>query len=301
MAKGITQDQVSDVADQLLLAGERPTIERIRTALGTGSPNTVNRLLDAWWVSLGERLTNAQSKITLPEAPEEIAALAGQFWEKALFAAMAHATALLEAERQDVAELRAVLAAKRVQYDDQVAQMTSERDTAIGERDAANVRVADLQRLLDLQSAQLSDMATDRDNARLDATTAMEKLIATQNALIAKEASWADTRIAMEASHTAMQHRWLGEVDRARQDESKLATKLKHVEQSADVSARKAGEQIAELTKRVHQTEREEAKKTARITSLESENQRLHEQLKARLQGKSIVAKPPVSKTKKTS
>ena len=58
MAKGITQDQVNKVADQLLLAGERPTIERIRTALGTGSPNTVNRLLDEWWISLGERLTS---------------------------------------------------------------------------------------------------------------------------------------------------------------------------------------------------------------------------------------------------
>ena len=96
-----------------------------------------------------------------------------------------------------------------------------------------------------------------------------------------------------------MQDRWLGEVDRARQDETKLAAKLKHVEQAADVSARKAGEQIADLTKRLHQTEREEAKKTARISSLEGEIQRLHEQLKARLNRKPAEGKPAIKKTKK--
>jgi hypothetical protein len=38
MPKGILHDQVIDAADTLLLAGERPTVERIRTHLGTGSP-----------------------------------------------------------------------------------------------------------------------------------------------------------------------------------------------------------------------------------------------------------------------
>ena len=79
MAKGITQEQVHQAADSLLLAGERPTIDRIRSVLGTGSPNTVNRYLDAWWVNLGQRLTQVQVKLALPDAPAEITALASQF------------------------------------------------------------------------------------------------------------------------------------------------------------------------------------------------------------------------------
>jgi hypothetical protein len=38
-----------------LHAGERPTIERVRAVLGTGSPNTLIRLLDIWWAKLGPR------------------------------------------------------------------------------------------------------------------------------------------------------------------------------------------------------------------------------------------------------
>lgn len=48
MARGITQEQVNSAIEQLLLSGERPTIERVRAALGTGSPNTLTRMLDVW-------------------------------------------------------------------------------------------------------------------------------------------------------------------------------------------------------------------------------------------------------------
>ena len=41
MARGITEEDVHSAADALVCAGERPTVERIRAHLGTGSPNTV--------------------------------------------------------------------------------------------------------------------------------------------------------------------------------------------------------------------------------------------------------------------
>ena len=44
MPRGITQDQVNAAADALLGAGENPTVEKVRAALGTGSPNTVTRI-----------------------------------------------------------------------------------------------------------------------------------------------------------------------------------------------------------------------------------------------------------------
>src|SRR6267154_6656634 len=54
-ARGITRADVSQAADALLRAGERPTVEKIRAAVGHGSPNTVGPLLDAWWKRLAGR------------------------------------------------------------------------------------------------------------------------------------------------------------------------------------------------------------------------------------------------------
>ena len=70
----------------LYMAAERPTVERIRAHLGTGSPNTVTRHLDTWWQGLGRRLHTQQVRLAVPDAPEVVAALAGEWWERALAA-----------------------------------------------------------------------------------------------------------------------------------------------------------------------------------------------------------------------
>ena len=49
MARGITESDVHTAADEIVDGGERPTVERIRAHLGTGSPNTVTRWLETWW------------------------------------------------------------------------------------------------------------------------------------------------------------------------------------------------------------------------------------------------------------
>ena len=87
MARGITETDVHTAADELVAAGERPTVERIRAHLGTGSPNTVTRHLDTWWKGLGRRLHTQQVRVAVPDAPEVVAALAGEWWERALAAA----------------------------------------------------------------------------------------------------------------------------------------------------------------------------------------------------------------------
>ena len=84
MARGITEHDVHTAADALVAAGERPTVERIRAHLGTGSPNTVTRWLETWWRALGLRLDGHQARLHLPEAPEAVARAAGQWWNLAL-------------------------------------------------------------------------------------------------------------------------------------------------------------------------------------------------------------------------
>jgi uncharacterized coiled-coil protein SlyX len=66
----------------LLRANERPTIEKIRIALGGGSPNTINPLLDTWWKRLSARLDAGPA--ALHRRPESVAHVAEALWMQAL-------------------------------------------------------------------------------------------------------------------------------------------------------------------------------------------------------------------------
>lgn len=81
---GVTEDDVFKAADALVARGERPTIERLRSELGTGSPNTLLRHLDSWWRSLAARLNARARAIAIPEAPADVQAAATHLWTRAL-------------------------------------------------------------------------------------------------------------------------------------------------------------------------------------------------------------------------
>ena len=81
-SRGIGASDVHRAADALLREGERPTIERVRAKLGTGSPNTINPLLDAWWKTLSARLDSGPA--ALHRLPESVAHLAEGLWMQAL-------------------------------------------------------------------------------------------------------------------------------------------------------------------------------------------------------------------------
>jgi len=81
-ARGITRADVSQAADALLRAGERPTVEKIRAAVGRGSPNTVGPLLDAWWKRLAGRLDAGPA--AFHRLPESVAHVAEALWMQAL-------------------------------------------------------------------------------------------------------------------------------------------------------------------------------------------------------------------------
>jgi len=111
MSRGITDKDVWTACDALLLAGERPTIERVRQKIGRGSPNTVSPLLDAWFKGLGARIADPGAFAAAPEVPEPIQQAAKHFWETALAATrkdfderlrdgMAAAVANVEAEKE---------------------------------------------------------------------------------------------------------------------------------------------------------------------------------------------------------
>ena len=83
MARGITEQDVFTACDVLLLAGERPTIERVRQKIGRGSPNTVSPMLDAWFKGLGRRLQDPGAFAPAPDIPDPVIQAAQHFWEVA--------------------------------------------------------------------------------------------------------------------------------------------------------------------------------------------------------------------------
>jgi chromosome segregation ATPase len=226
MARGITQKDVDQAADALLLAGERPTVDRIRHHLGTGSPNTVTRLLDGWWKALGPRLTAQQRKAELPAAPDAVSALASQLWEQALEAARVRAEDALAADREilarDRAEALAVLEA--AQTDAKAARHTA--DEARAALTQAVERGVDMQRLIDQQAGQLGDLARQRDDA-IGKTRALEADLAGHRARLDQVLTDTETERQTQGAHLrAVEDRAHAEVDRARQEIKDLRRQL---------------------------------------------------------------------------
>ncbi|HET6803984.1 MAG TPA: DNA-binding protein [Frateuria sp.] len=95
---GVTQAAVAEAADMLLVAGERPSPDRVRALIGTGSHDVIAGLLDVWWEDLGRRIIAPSADPWTP--PPEIQQIAATLWVRS----MAHARAVLEASHKEERE-----------------------------------------------------------------------------------------------------------------------------------------------------------------------------------------------------
>jgi Plasmid replication region DNA-binding N-term len=82
-ARRISPSYVFQAADELLLEGNRPTIDRVRMRLGRGSPNTIQKHLDVWWTHLGSRLRDIPGR-EFPNLPERVGHALHALWNTAL-------------------------------------------------------------------------------------------------------------------------------------------------------------------------------------------------------------------------
>ncbi len=79
---GINFGDVSRAADALIRGRERPTVEKIRAAIGGGSPNTIGPLLDQWWSTVAARLEAGPA--AFHRLPETVAHICEALWLQAL-------------------------------------------------------------------------------------------------------------------------------------------------------------------------------------------------------------------------
>ncbi len=237
MARGITEDDVHEAADALVAGGERPTVERIRAHLGTGSPNTVTRWLETWWQQLGARLQGHALQVAVPQAPESVALLAGQLWSHALAEAHQQAEAALEQDRQALEQTRTQLQGER---DATLAEARDARQTAAdarAERDLAVAQARELQQLVEQLKAQTTDLAAQREGAQARADRLEAELLALATRFEDHKAAAAHERESLEAHRRAFEDRAHREIDLARQ-----ATKEARTEMAAALKRREARE-----------------------------------------------------------
>jgi chromosome segregation ATPase len=278
---GITQAQVNEAADALLRSGERPTIERVRQALGTGSPNTLVRLLEAWWSDLGRRLDAQATKLTLPDAPEAVVAAASQLW----LAAVEHAQGLAKtALAEDVAALaseRAAMGERERQRDAEIAAANAATQKALEIQANAETRLTDLDRLNESLSRQRDDLQTQRDAAIAERDVLTSRLAEAHETHEQAKLEAIAERQAHEAQFRASENRWLQEVDRARQDASKAQSRLDHLETRHAKAMSDLEARVAELQAALAQGERAQIKALATVDAQSTEIERLYAQLKA--------------------
>ena len=101
-ARGVVLKDVAHAADELLRLGDRPTVEKIRAKIGSGSPNTVGPLLDTWWKSLALRLDAGPA--AFHRLPESVSHIAEALWLQALDEARARAVLEQTADRRVVTQ-----------------------------------------------------------------------------------------------------------------------------------------------------------------------------------------------------
>ncbi|HFF2105186.1 DNA-binding protein [Pseudomonas aeruginosa] len=224
MAVGVPETDVFAAADAVLERGERPTVERVRLELGRGSPARVGALLDQWWALLAQRL---RGEARLPALPAEVSQAFVAVWQQAMVLAdgvaeqaLAERRTVLETERLRVAALENDCSQAAAEARQQVA-------AAQAAQRSAETRLADLERLLEQQQAQLSELqercgvlAEERQVALQDTSELRQALRATQQQLTEeREVTTTYVRGVEERAHR--------EVDRAREESRALAAQLK--------------------------------------------------------------------------
>lgn len=304
MARGITESDVHTAADEIVVAGERPTVERIRAHLGTGSPNTVTRWLDTWWRGLGDRLEAQQIRLAVPDAPEAVATLAGEWWRLALEHARGVAREGIAAERATLqAELEA-LQQDRASFAAEDAALRDQVDAAVHAERLAATQAIQMQRLVSQLEGQLEEMARQRDAAFVRATEAdaARQVADTRNRALLDAAN--AERDALSQHVRAVEDRANTEIDRARQETKDTQFRLAAAAKE-HAEARKSLLQVAEQAKATAAEAHADARiQRARADALEKQLAKLQDlpaALEAAIRRGEIQAKPQRSKSKRTA
>ena len=270
MARGITEHDVHTAADALVAAGERPTVERIRAHLGTGSPNTVTRWLETWWRALGLRLDGHQARLHLPEAPEAVARAAGQWWNLALEAAKASLEEELSVERAALQSDRDALQQARKALDAEAAALRTDKEAALAAKRLAEAQSTELTRLVTRLEAQVEEITGQRDTAGKRETEIEASRQALEQRFQALQASADGERDGFLKHIRAVEERANTEIDRTRQEIKDLKTQVRDLGVTQAAAEKSARQLLDQAKAEAKEAQRELSVQRTRAESAES-------------------------------
>jgi hypothetical protein len=242
MPKGITQEQVSAAADALVTAGERPTVEKIRAQLGTGSPNTVTRMLDTWRSALATRLSQV---LALPDVPGDVGQAFTEVWRLAMAQAGSLAQTALVQEQNALLAAQTSLTQERKVWEIAITEAQGIAQSADQAREVAETRLADVQRLVEQQAGQLAELTQQRDASQRRAEQLYEDFEGHKNSVAAG-------RDAQAAHVRAIEDRAHAEIDRAREETKILQATLRQKERETSVIASRLETAVASVRTAEH-------------------------------------------------
>ncbi|WP_266170768.1 DNA-binding protein [Dyella subtropica] len=266
MARGITQAQVNAAADAILGAGENPTVEKVRAALGTGSPNTITRMLETWRGQLGERLRQLSA---LPEVPDAVGQVMIELWRLATEQAERLIEGRFANERSALETTQAQLAQERKHWESrlQVAEVNvAQARTAQG---LAEHACATLDGQLQDSHALRADLVQQRDRLQDQCVQQSAQIQALRAQLDENQASLQTERERQEAHIRAIEDRSHHEVDRARQEARQWQLRNEATERASRDAVTAIQNRLDLAVDQARRLEQEVARQTGQIAALD--------------------------------
>lgn len=266
MPRGITQDQVNAAADAILGAGENPTVEKVRATLGTGSPNTVTRMLDAWRSKLGERLCQLSA---LPEVPAPVGQAMITLWQLATEHARQAIAGHFAKERAALETERNTLAVERQDWAARLEAAEIDRARAQVAKDLAEHACATLDAQLQDSHALRTDLAQQRDRLQTQCDQQANEVQALRGQLTELQTTVASERVRQEAYVRGLEDRALQEIDRARQESKHWQQRLETADRVHNDAVTALQAQRDGLLEQLRKTEKELAVSAGQVAGLE--------------------------------
>ena len=289
--RGVQTADVWDAADAVLMAGQRPTIERVRQKLGRGSPNTVAPMLEAWFAQLGQRLGSmsgggagipaAHGTMTLgqPQPPATVLDMAQALWDAALDQARQAAQQQWESAQAELAQQRSELTADRAELERERQTLAQQHSTLEQMLSLSRTQVADLTRRL----ADADAWRQEKEQSVAVLTNRLEDLRQQhrqlQQRLDDTVFAQAQERQRLQDRATENEHRLLNEVDLARQEAKAARQTLANQQKQREEAARQADEQLKTTQAKLQTAETQTAASQALLAPLQRRNAELETSL----------------------
>ncbi|MDM0002976.1 DNA-binding protein [Variovorax sp. J22P240] len=244
--RGIQEAQVWEAADALLQDGLRPTIERVRQRIGSGSPNTVSPMLERWFATLGKRLEGRAGSLVneAQQLPLPIVQAAQQFWDVARRDADQVQVQKTEAARRELDLQRNALAQKEADLQQREASFEHARVALDEALVSSRQAVAAMETQMHAQQQESARLLGDSEAEVRRLRRALDEAVASKEALREKAAMelGAKQRAAEETEerHLAQERRLLSEVDRERMATRQASAELAKMQKAHAADAETA-------------------------------------------------------------